>query len=398
MTLRLCIASTLTVFLVISTFAQEKADTAKSPAKEATSATYAELLTQWNDLNEKVDDAQGNLLVAIGDDIEKAKEKYTMLIAEMSELLPNLREAGISEYKETPNKDKKLTRMLVGMVANDIRGDHYVDALSLAELLIENKCEIKPVYNLAGIAAFSSQHFDKAKTFLEQAKEDGTLGAFGGHGLGNVESYLDEAEEYEKLWQKEQEIRKKEEEADDLPRVKLTTTKGDIVVELFENEAPQTVANFISLVEEEFYNGLSFHRVLPGFMAQGGCPKGDGSGDPGYEIYCECKKEPYRKHFRGALSMANAGPDTGGSQFFLTFRPTPNLNGGHTVFGRVIAGMDVLEALQRRDPSAVNKPKPDEIVTAEVFRKREHEYKPTKVEAKSESKKSQDEKAESKEP
>jgi cyclophilin family peptidyl-prolyl cis-trans isomerase len=159
-----------------------------------------------------------------------------------------------------------------------------------------------------------------------------------------------------------------------------------IVIELFENEAPETVGNFVSLVEKKFYDGLTFHRVLPNFMAQGGDPDGNGGGSPGYSIYCETGKPNARKHFRGTLSMAHAGKDTGGSQFFLTFRPTPHLNPGkpevspgHTVFGRVIEGMDVLPKLQRRDPQALNPPPPDKIVKAEVIRKRNHAYEPNKV-------------------
>ncbi|MHC4403606.1 MAG: peptidylprolyl isomerase [Planctomycetota bacterium] len=164
-----------------------------------------------------------------------------------------------------------------------------------------------------------------------------------------------------------------------MPRVLLKTSKGDVVVELLENEAPQAVANFVSLVESGFYDGLAFHRVLPGFMAQGGCPKGDGTGGPGYNIYCECHAANHRKHFRGSLSMAHAGRDTGGSQFFLTFLPTSHLNGRHTVFGRVIKGFEVLEKLQRRSPSDPG-PKPaDKIVKAQVLRKRDHAYEPTKV-------------------
>ncbi|MCP4813808.1 MAG: peptidylprolyl isomerase, partial [Planctomycetaceae bacterium] len=108
-----------------------------------------------------------------------------------------------------------------------------------------------------------------------------------------------------------------------MPRVKMTTSKGEVVIELFENEAPDTVGNFVSLVEVGFYDNKKFHRVLKNFVAQTGCPKGDGTGDAGYSIYCECAKADYRKHFRGSLSMAHAGPDTGGSQFFITFRATP---------------------------------------------------------------------------
>src|SRR5690606_2930191 len=130
----------------------------------------------------------------------------------------------------------------------------------------------------------------------------------------------------------------------------------------------------ITLVEDQFYDGLTFHRVLPHFMAQGGDPNGDGSGGPGYEIPCECYKPEARMHFRGSLSMAHAGRDTGGSQFFITFLPTAHLNGRHTVFGRVIEGLDVLDQLQRRDPESASAPEPDKIVKAEVLRKRDHEY------------------------
>ncbi len=169
----------------------------------------------------------------------------------------------------------------------------------------------------------------------------------------------------------------REQQADDLPRVKLTTTKGDIVVELFENEAPNTTANFIRLTEGKFYDGLSFHRVLRGFIAQSGDPLGTGAGGPGYAIDCECVHEDHRCHFAGSLSMAHAGPNTGGSQFFLTFAPTPHLNGKHTVFGRVVEGMDVLAKLQRIDPEEPKgEKKADRIITARVLRIRSHDYEP----------------------
>ena len=137
--------------------------------------------------------------------------------------------------------------------------------------------------------------------------------------------------------------------------------------------------NFVVQARDGFYDGLTFHRVLPGFMAQAGCPNGTGTGGPGYQIPCECQQENHRDHFRGTLSMAHAGKDTGGSQFFLTFRRTAHLDGRHTVFGRVIDGLDVLAKLQRRDPQRPGQPEPDTIVKAEVLRKRDHEYVPTKV-------------------
>jgi len=173
--------------------------------------------------------------------------------------------------------------------------------------------------------------------------------------------------------------RQAEAAADDLPRVRLSTSVGDVVVELFENEAPNTVANFISLVEKGFYDGTPFHRVIGGFMAQGGDPTGTGTGGPGYTIACEVDAPGARQHFRGTLSMAHAGRDTGGSQFFLTFRPTEHLDGKHTVFGRVIEGFDVLPKIMRTTDDQgrpVAGIQPDTIVKAEMVRKRNHPYVP----------------------
>jgi len=184
----------------------------------------------------------------------------------------------------------------------------------------------------------------------------------------------------QKNWEKEQEIRKREEAETDPekqnPQVLLKTNKGDIVLELFEDDAPNSVASFISLVNKGFYKDVVFHRVLPNFMAQGGDPTGTGSGGPGYTFDCECYKPDYRRHFRGTISMANAGPNTNGSQFFLTFVPTAMLDGRHTAFGRIISGMDVLSDITRVDPEKENQPEPDKILEAKVLRSRPHEYVP----------------------
>jgi cyclophilin family peptidyl-prolyl cis-trans isomerase len=128
----------------------------------------------------------------------------------------------------------------------------------------------------------------------------------------------------------------------------LHTNKGDVVVELFAKDAPKTVNNFVFLAREGFYNGVTFHRVIPGFMAQGGDPTGSGSGGPGYRFEDERNN---RQHLEGTLSMANAGPNTNGSQFFICYAPQPHLNGRHTVFGQVTQGMDVVRQLRERDPS-----------------------------------------------
>jgi len=130
----------------------------------------------------------------------------------------------------------------------------------------------------------------------------------------------------------------------------FTTSRGPIRIKLHDEKAPLTVANFVNLVQRGFYNGLSFHRVIPDFMIQGGCPKGTGTGGPGYRFADEF--DPSLKHDGpGVLSMANAGPGTNGSQFFLTHVATPWLNGKHTVFGKVKSGLDVLMSIPPRDPS-----------------------------------------------
>lgn len=128
----------------------------------------------------------------------------------------------------------------------------------------------------------------------------------------------------------------------------MQTNKGKITLELFPNEAPGTVENFEKLSNDGFYDGLTFHRVIPDFVIQGGCPRGDGTGGPGYTIKCETEGNPH-KHGTGALSMAHAGKDTGGSQFFITHSPQPHLDGVHTVFGQVIDGMDVVYDIRQGD-------------------------------------------------
>ncbi|MEM2869356.1 MAG: peptidylprolyl isomerase [Thermoplasmata archaeon] len=133
-----------------------------------------------------------------------------------------------------------------------------------------------------------------------------------------------------------------------LPLVAIETDRGRIVLELFKNDAPGTVANFVKLVKKGFYNNLTFHRVIPNFMIQGGCPFGDGTGDAGYTIKCEVDRNP-RKHLRGSLSMAHRGRDTGSCQFFICHSPQPHLDGKHTVFGQVVEGMDVVDRIQKGD-------------------------------------------------
>lgn len=128
----------------------------------------------------------------------------------------------------------------------------------------------------------------------------------------------------------------------------MSTDKGDMTIELYPDAAPNTVANFYVLAKDGFYSGLNFHRVIEGFVAQGGCPHGTGTGGPGWKIACETDSNPHR-HLQGSLSMAHAGRNTGGSQFFLVLEPQPHLDGKHTVFGKVTKGIDVMLSIERGD-------------------------------------------------
>lgn len=130
--------------------------------------------------------------------------------------------------------------------------------------------------------------------------------------------------------------------------ITITSNKGDIDLTVFASEVEVTAASFLNLISRGFYNGLTFHRVIPNFMIQGGCPDGTGMGGPGYKFECECK--PSLKHDKpGILSMANAGRNTNGSQFFITHLPTPHLDGNHTVFGEVTKGQDVIDSIGNGD-------------------------------------------------
>ena len=135
-----------------------------------------------------------------------------------------------------------------------------------------------------------------------------------------------------------------------MSQVKISTDKGDMIVELYDNETPITTNNFKKLISEGFYNGLNFHRVLPNFVIQGGCPNGTGSGGPGYNIPCEVTAEK-QYHDKGVLSMAHAGRNTGGSQFFICHsrQGTQHLDRNHTCFGKVIDGLDVIDMIQQGD-------------------------------------------------
>jgi cyclophilin family peptidyl-prolyl cis-trans isomerase len=371
------IAASLMLLLASTLWAEDKKSS--SEADE-----FRQVFGQWKSLLGDLAERQAK------DAAESASGKFALkppdkqLVKQAEEILPKLQAAAEKAYL-ADDKNKQIADLLFAMSLAHLRNDNYEEALRLANLLIEHKFpapDVLQAHRIAASSAFATMQLDEAKKHIEAAS--------GGKETKD-ESLLEllaQIEQFQPMWEREQKLRAGEVKADDLPRVKLQTSQGDIVVELFENEAPNTVANFISLVEKDFYNGTQFHRVLPGFMAQGGDPLSKdpaanagqiGHGGPAYTIADECHEPNHREHFRGSLSMAKTDqPNTGGSQFFLTFVPTSSLNGRHTVFGRVIDGIDVLAKLQRLDPEKPSGETPDTIIKAEVLRKRKHEYEPKK--------------------
>jgi len=146
----------------------------------------------------------------------------------------------------------------------------------------------------------------------------------------------------------------------------FNTNKGSFKIELFGDKAPLTVGNFIKLVDKGFYNGLIFHRVIPDFMIQGGCPHGTGRGGPGYTIRDEFHLD-LKHDSKGILSMANAGPNTGGSQFFITVAPTPWLDKHHSIFGKVIEGIDVVEVISKVETDRMDKPLQNIVINSIII-------------------------------
>ncbi len=332
---------------------------------------FNELHDQFTAIEKSLQALQEEFGDADQDRRTEIREEFNVLVQQIKKLILPLKEAALASYSASPNTNDRVVDVLLSAAMSDISEDEYTGAQQILQLLLDNDCKASGVNDLAGITAFSQNRFDEAKTYLEQAKEEGALSSDGNRTLQSLAATQEKfAAEL---------AARKAANNQNLPQVTFETTQGNITVELFENEAPNTVANFITLVEQGFYNGLTFHRVLPGFMAQGGCPIGNGSGGPGYKIPCECYNENHRNHFAGTLSMAHAGKDTGGSQFFITFRPTPHLDGKHTVFGRVVDGWEPLGELQSINPNRPTGQQPDKILKASVTRKSDRDYTPQKI-------------------
>ncbi len=323
-----------------------------------------EIVQEHQELTAATGKRLDELLASATDELQKAPADAGLLAArgEAYRIYGRRREAlaDLDRAAKARPEDRDLA-LRVARLLHEL--NRFAAAAAAFEKLLEGGGDAE-TRTLLAMAYFNVHRFEDAVRIFEALAKDPARA----EQAKVAEEQRRLAASYVDLWKGEQEVRAREAKSDDLPRVRLTTSRGEIELELFENEAPNTVANLVELVARKFFDNLAFHRVIPGFMVQGGCPRGDGTGDPGYRFKDELGGA-YRRHFRGSISMANSGPDTNGSQFFITHLPTEHLNGKHTVFGRVVKGQEVVDETQQGD----------RILKAEVIRKRDHEYKVARI-------------------
>lgn len=281
-------------------------------------------------------------------------------------------------FASDPDKYLGIGATLCEMMISDVELDRTDGWLDVAKAItLSRKFESEEVLRAACLIAYANADFDFTEKCLAFQKE-----------MGSSAKFLGEVSTVREKWERELEIRKAEAEKNDNPRVEFLTTKGKLVIELYEDSAPETVKSFMYLVERGYYKRKSFFRVEKHLCAQTGCEKGDGTGDAGYNIPGEASLPSHRDHFRGTLSIALGSEektgkvlsDTGSSQFYISFLPAPNLDGKYAVFGRVIEGIETMsffrvmnlgEEAQRKEGK-----QPDYVLDCKVLRKRNTEYKP----------------------
>lgn len=347
---------------------------------------YDKLFAEWRTKLDALRRLQVEYKQAPPQDQQRIEREFDQLLTEATEMSVRLQGLVEAAFKANP-KDEEKADFLFSIAYEQYKQDNFEEAARLCDILLETEYKSKAVVlDLAAQCAYLVNDYAKAEELIKQAEV--ALSQAQRPLAAETQAMKRNLELDRKAWNEELAFReadaKPEGDPMALPRVELETSQGKIVLELFENEAPNTVANFISLVKKGFYDGLKFHRVIGGFMAQGGDPNGDGSGGPGYSIPFESHQEPYRKHFRGVIAMAHGdSKDSGGSQFYIVFRrdQSRHLDGVHTVFGRVVEGMDVVSKFARLNPESQETtiPNPDRIIKVTVLNARDHEYEPRKV-------------------
>ena len=309
-------------------------------------------------------------------------EKIKDLKAQVLALQPKVHRAAFEAYIESPNESAAVNRAIAIALERSLSPRLTTEkfdpktAIEIASALIKNDVAGPPIYFAAFRASYALQDFERAKLMLDKIKSSKTE---------VNESFYTELAKTQENWNRELGFRQKEAAADDLPKAEIDTSAGKFTVELFEDHAPIAVANFISLAEQGYFDGNTFHLVQPGVLVRTGSQSADGQGNPGYYIPCECYQDEIRHHFTGSLSMSledGTEKDTGGSRFFITHQPNTTLDGKHTVFGRVVDNMEAIYQLNTVDGTRIVSEEslsPSVINKVTILRKRNHEYVPQKL-------------------
>lgn len=351
----------------------------------AEAAAFEELRKSIKSNQDRINYLYRTLPIGFPDKRAKYKEEIERLTAANAKLKAEVFDKAKAAYRTTTAPSLYTTKILRDRLISMLRPKGVNDvfdpdsALELIALLREKDPENPVLLENEFLANYAMERFEQAQEALlkmESLQPDGQKNQY----LANAMEQL--ATTIEK-YQAELMIRRQEAGNDDLPRVRLETTEGNIILELYENHAPNTVANFIHLIrDQKFYDGKLFHLVVPGQYCQSGSPNGDGIGGADYYIKCECYGENIRSHFRGTISMLATQKDRGSSQFLITQQPNPHtFDGKYTAFGRVIDGMDVVMKLKNVDLSGRTSSTSNvsKIIRAEVLRSRSHPYVPEKI-------------------
>jgi cyclophilin family peptidyl-prolyl cis-trans isomerase len=350
-----------------------------SPLAQAYRDQWAELKKRMKSLRRKIVEHHTDLSA----DRDSKLKEWQEVSQAAREASQRFRKAAIDLYRSDSQRYSTVGDLLFGMLKEECESDRFEGLNEVGKVLTEQKYPNPDLDGIAGLAAFGEHDFEFSEQCLRRAMQMGVDTAVPPQVLQSIEQLKED-------WKKELELREADARADDLPRVRISTTKGVIVLELFEDDAPETVANFLYLAKNGFYDGRPIFRVLKHFVAQTGCERGDGSGSAGYTVRGEMKSPRARKHFRGSVAVAlGSDPatqmtdyDSGSAQFFFDLLASPPMNGEYCVFGRVIEGMEVLGELTKIDLSSKDAKEeyaginPDSMVRVEIVRQRNSSYIP----------------------
>ncbi len=305
----------------------------------------------------------------------KWKQQWNELAPIGAQLFDDLLQAGAKEYEADPENKDNIRQWLAKRVESEVEHDRLEGLLPVLKTLLQHDQENAELHRQTAIVAFALHDYETARASL-------SILASRPDAPEELKSTLDIIDQSIVDWEQELKIREQDAQGEPLPRALIKTTRGDIEVELFENQAPNTVANFIYLAETGEYIDQPFATGKQHFIVQGG---GDDIVRPPYTIPGEMNRDDARKFFRGTLGLAlSGGNDTGYAQFFFVLIPSGELTGRFTAFGRVVRGMDVVSMLTIIDPDAEEEENqddedPDQILDIEILSKRDHEYVPEKV-------------------